>query len=151
MATTEQIVGRALAMARKGLAESDAKIWEEDVWRLVLPAYQKLGMVVAEDPKRRGILTLPYDITLTAGVQDLSDASFDGLLREGLCYSSFFDGEDANQLRPYIFKERWQDLLRWLNPEYGYYALRNDSIITRQRGIEDIAAGLTGTPGNPAK
>ena len=141
-------------MARQGRPESEVRIWEDDVWRLVLPAYQKLGMIVARDPKRRGILTVIYDIELTNGIMDLSGAGFDALLREGLRYSSFFDADDQNQLRPYIFKDKWQDLLRWLNPEFGYYALRNNSLITRQRGVEDVATALTATPGgagNPAK
>lgn len=113
---------------------------------LVPNALHRLATQVARDAERRPYLTKTFSLTAASGVIDISSNT--DLLREALAWASFYDYDDTAQKEPYIFKPSWNDLDRWQNPVFGYFARKNATIITRQRAVGDIEAsklGLSGT------
>lgn len=140
------LVLRAVRLARNGRGPDESKIYEDNVDLLVPNALHCLSMRVARDGERRHYLTKTFSLTATSGVIDIS-ANTD-LLREALVWASFYDYDDTAQKEPYIFKWSWNEIDRWQNSVFGYFALKNGTIITRQRAVADIEAskaGLSGT------
>jgi len=140
------LVLRAVRKARAGRGPDESRIYEDNADLLVPNALHRLATQVARDAERRPYLTKTFSLTATNGVIDISSNT--DLLREALVWSSFYDYDDTAQSQPYIFKWSWNEIDRWQNPVFGYFALKNQTIITRQRAIEDVEAskaGLNGT------
>jgi len=140
------LVLRAVRKARAGRGPDESKIYEDNADLLVPNALHRLATQVARDAERRPYLTKTFSLTATSGVIDISSNT--DLLRDMLVWASFYDYDDTAQKEPYIFKWSWNEIDRWQNPVFGYFARKNETIITRQRAVGDIEAsklGLSGT------
>jgi len=133
-------------MARGGLSPTESRIYEDNAHLLVPNALQRLARQNAANAMLRPRLTKTYSaVPVTNGVIALGALA--NVLTDGLCWATFYDADDVDQVSPYVFKRAWQDLDRRLNPDFGYFAVRDNNLVTRQRGIENVAAGKVGTPG----
>lgn len=140
------LVLRAVRKARAGRGPDESKIYEDNVDLLVPNALHRLATRVARSAEQRPYLTKAFSLTATNGVIDISSNT--DLLRDMLVWASFYDYDDTAQKEPYIFKWSWNEIDRWQNSVFGYFALKNGTIITRQRAVADIEAskvGLNGT------
>ncbi len=146
------MVIRAVQIARKGRGPTDSAIFEDDADLLVQNAAQMLSDRVAQDERRRHLLRKDFVITLVNGVGTLVGAAYEGILHSALQWASFYDPDDVNDdtlTHPYVFKREAQDLHKYLNPNYGYWAfLAPLQFETRARNIADVQASRTALNGN---
>ncbi len=150
--TRETMVIRAVQLARGGQSPEVSGIYEDDADLLVENAAHALSNRVAMDERIRHLLQKNYPVTLTDGAGGFSGAAYEGILQSALQWASFYDPDDVLNntfSSPYIYKREAQTLHKYLNPNFGYWALRVPlTIETRARNIADPVASrqaLNGT------
>jgi hypothetical protein len=146
--TRDELVLRAVHHARKGQSPSESRIYEDNAHLLVPDALHQLAHETAMDAGSRARLIKVYpEVPISNGVIDLAVDLPDALIA-ALPWANFYDKDDPDRVNPYLFRHHYRDLDRWLNPNYGHFAARDNSkIVTRQRGIQSIPDGKIGTPG----
>lgn len=145
--TRNELVARATRHARKGASAAESGIFDDNAQLLVPNAMEWLARTVAADAMLRPRLQKEYTTPINNGVVDVATDMPDTLMW-AMGWSSFYDGDDVDRVNPYIWKDNYQQLDRYLNPMYGYYATKGSSqIVTRQRGVMAIPDGKIGTPG----
>lgn len=145
MITRTQLIIRAVRKARDGKPPNEAMVYEDNAELLIIQAQHRLAKQIAMDAARRDLLMKSYNLTIVNGKIDLA-ASTD-LMIEALPWSRFFDIEDFSQSFPYIWKRHPGELDRWLNPNFGYFGIENNFLLTRKRGDGDITSSKVSTPG----
>jgi hypothetical protein len=145
MLTHSALITRAIRKARDGQPPAESRIYEDNAELLIPNAAHRLAVQVAADAARRDLLRKSYTLAISNGLVDLS--SDPDILTEALIYSTFYDGTDAEQIYPYVFKRHHRELDQYLNPNFGYYAEKNGFLATRLRGDGNIATSKISTPG----
>jgi len=145
MLSQTELIIRAVRKARDGKPVSESKVYEDNAELQIMNARRRVGRKMVTDGARRDLLWKTYNATVTLGKVDLS--AFPDLLVEGLPWSVFYDADDPDRIRPYIFKRHPGELNRYLNPEFGYTAQEDGFLITRRRGDADPVSSKISTPG----
>jgi hypothetical protein len=146
--TRDELVLRAVHLARRGENASESRIYEDNAHLLVPDSLHRLAMETAMNAGTRARLIKEYPaVPISNGVVNLT-ADLSDVLIAGLPWLNFYDKDDPDRVNPYIFRHNYRDLDKWLNPNFGYCAVRDNSfLVTRQRGIQSIPSGKIGTPG----
>jgi hypothetical protein len=150
--TRETMIIRAVQLARGGRSPEESGIFEDDADLLVENAAHALSSRIAMDERRRHLLQKNFVVTVVDGAASLSGAAYENILHAALQWASFYDPDDVSNntyTSPYIYKREAQSLHRYLNPNFGYWALRIPlSIETYARNISDnvtARSALNGT------
>lgn len=150
--TREQMVIRAVQIARKGRGPVESGIYEDDADLLVENAAQALSDRIAADERRRHLLRKNFVVTMIDGAGTLLGVQYENLLHSALQWASFYDPDDVSNStfsNPYVFKRDEQDLHKYLNPNFGYWAFVQPlQFTTRARNIANVEASLQALNGS---
>lgn len=127
-----QFVNRALREARRGLTEDEARLSLIQATQLAPQALHKLAEMVADDPHRRARLRGRFEIALSAS----GEAALTGqpLLIKALRYADVYDLQDVEYRSKFIYKHHPHALSRKLDPNFGYFSIRDDDSIIARTG-----------------
>ena len=133
--TIQTLAERATRKARGGYTEAEAGIDVARAALLIPESLHELATKIAMDGEKRDLLRTEWTVTLTNGEADLSVAGYDYLLKEALQYSTAFDlTEDPDRKTPLVFKRHAHQLNWGTHLAVGYYAVEQDTLLTRQKG-----------------
>lgn len=143
-----QFVNTVGGVLRKGQSEAASGIYNDWILTLLPTALDLLAMKVAADPARRGLLTRKFIVPLFAdGSGNFAAADSKAILKAGLCYAQCEDTakqDGMNENVRLVFKPNWQDvaeLNRYLDPQFPYFAVRNNTVVTRASGGDPAVVG----------
>ena len=151
--TAEEMVFRALRIARAGASVSESRLFDDDAYLLIENAMHELARRVSRNAEKRSLMMRVFSANAISGGLFFSSPTHDGILLDALRWSRLYDSQtDPDQLSSYQYRAHVADLKRpYLNPVFGYYALQagGGSVITRKKGIDDPIAALAGIDGTP--
>lgn len=142
--TEDKIVTAAALMLRKGQSEAASGIYTYWIRSLLPMALIAMTEQVSNDNARRGRITSLFNIVLVNGVGDIPEASYRQLYIPAMKYSTCYDSGSGGATSKMVWKPNFQDIddsTKYTNPNYAFYALRNNQIITRGAGGNAWAAG----------
>lgn len=139
MATdANQFIGTIGEMLRRGQSESASGIYNDWVASLLPVALDVFTNKVAADAQRRGLLTRKFVVPLFAdGTGDFTVADSKAIQKSALPFAQCEDlsKQDGNgENVRLVYKPNWQDvaeLNRYLDPQFAYFAVRNNTVVTR--------------------
>ena len=134
--TPEIFTRRALREARQGRSEEESQIHFDQALLLLPKAMDQLALETAMHPVQRASLTTRLAIGLTSGYADL--AARPQILVQGLPFSEAYDGDLGEERNRLIWKPDAAALSQWLNRSFGYYALRQNRILTCKAGSASL-------------
>lgn len=149
--TAEEMVFRALRIARAGASVSESRIYDDDAYLLIKDAMHHLAQRVSRNAEKRTLMMRSFSAVGLDGLLIFTSPTHDGILLDALKWSRLYDNQDdQNQLYPYQFRAHLPDIKRaYLNPAFGYYALLDggSAVQTRKKGIDDATAALVAING----
>lgn len=139
-ASLDTFIDSGIMQAGVGIPAGENPYWGQRARILVLAqrALHSLATQVSEDVKRRHLLMKSFSIVLTSGVGPLDAAMLSAMIG----YGSVRDA-DGNILSKV---DNYNDLVRSQVPFFGYYAMVNDTVFTRQissGSLTDTSTPLT--------
>ncbi|HMX28715.1 MAG TPA: hypothetical protein PKC13_24225 [Blastocatellia bacterium] len=146
--TANQFVGTVGGLLRRGQSESASGIFNDWIVTLLPTALDTFANKVAADAMKRGILTRKFEVPLSAdGIGDFSANDSGAILKAALCYAQCEDlgkQNGAGENFRLIYKPNWQDVAeldRYLDPQFAYFAVRNNTVVTRAAEGEPAVVG----------
>jgi hypothetical protein len=148
--TAQQIIVQTARILRRGRGESETQIYDDWLKALLPTAAINLALKVADDKQRRPLLYKQLsDIALTNGEAALPEGTFRQLLTSRMQFSTCYDLSATDEVtqrvaHQMVFKanhEPVSDGRSYLDPNFAYYALRNNTIVTRGKGGERFVTG----------
>lgn len=146
--TAQQFVNTVGETLRRGQSESVAGVYNDWLVGLLPIAMTAFAWKVAQDAAKRGLLTTKLEIPLYAdGTGEISENESRQILKNCFQFATCEDlsRQDENgDNRKLIYKPNHQDVMdrqRYLDPQFAYFGLRSNTIITRPTGDEAAVAG----------
>lgn len=143
-----QFVNTIGGFLRKGQSEAASGIYNDWILTLLPTALDTLTEKVAKDPERRGLLTRKFVVPLFAdGTGNFNPADSKAIQKASLCYAQCEDlgkQDGMNENVRLIYKPNWQDvaeLNRYLDPQFAYFSVRNNTVVTRASGGDPAVLG----------
>lgn len=129
--TKTQYASRALREARRGLTEAESRLDLAQATLFLPEAIHAFAEGVSRDPYKRGKMRGRFEIHLSAsGVATLAD--YPQLLTSGLPFAEVYDAQDVEYRNQFQYKQQASQLNRPLDPNFGYYAVRDrESLVAR--------------------
>lgn len=137
--SAEQFVNTCAEALRRGKSEDEAGIYTDWLVSLLPMALPAFAWKVAQDTSKRGQLSFKFEVELGADGMSDPDSSADlrQMLKKALVFATCEDlgkQDSAGENAKLIYKPNWQDVAeraRYLDPQFAYYAVRGDRIVTR--------------------
>ncbi len=143
-----QFVNTVGGVLRKGQSEAASGIYNDWILSLLPTALDLLTVKVAADPAQRGLLTRKFIVPLYAdGTGNFDPADNKVIHKASFCYAQCEDlgKQDGNgENVRLVYKPNWQDvaeLNRYLDPQFPYFAVRNNTVVTRASGGDPAVLG----------
>lgn len=143
-----QFVNTIGGLLRKGQSEAASGIYNDWILTLLPTALDVMTAKVASNPDQRGLLTRKFTVPLFAdGTGNFDPVDSKAIHKASLCYAQCEDlgkqdgvGENVRL----IYKPNWQDvaeLNRYLDPQFAYFSVRNNTVVTRASGGDPAVYG----------
>ena len=136
--TADQFIETCARGLQRGQSEQDAGVYPDWIAALLPVAMPAFAAQIAIDPRRRGMLMRKFEINLTEGVGELLESDARQMLKAGLAYAGCYDTAQRDPVTDdfvtLVWKKNWQDIeekTRYLDPTFSYFALRDNTIVTR--------------------
>jgi hypothetical protein len=140
--TYDQFLTASTLALQSGAGSDGSGVHRGWVKQLLPSALNKLAETIAEDPAKRPLLLKEIEVPIAAQPNGIwkgtiNTDAFRQALFSGLRYSSCFDKvtvEEASQPLELLYKEDWrrvQNAARYMDPNFGYYSLREPLLIAR--------------------
>jgi hypothetical protein len=143
-----EFVGTVAQMLRRGQSDVETGIFDDWILTLLPTALNNFAVKTAADSARRGLLTRKFTVNLFAnGSGNFDAADSAAILKSAMVYAQCEDlgkqdgfGENVRL----VFKSNWQDvaeLNRYLDPQFSYFAVRENTVVTRAMNGEPAVLG----------
>lgn len=135
--SAEQFVNTCADTLRRGKSEDESGIYSDWLVSLLPMALPAFAWKVAQDASKRGQLSFKFEIELGADGASDPDVDLRQMLKKALVFATCEDlskQDGAGENFKLIYKPNWQDVTeqaRYLDPQFAYYAVRGDRIVTR--------------------